>query len=206
MVRGEQGIIDAFAARHGLVQAADSTCGLISSSFGVAEVMVPPRSDLVGTEVYPGMVTESGDLVVLSHQRPGHPATPAAPASTRGTPCCSRAPGPRWTQHTADPDVMLVDSPMPSAARPFRSAPGALPALAVLGAHGPDADHIRPRPGAPQCWPPSPWWCCVSSPRAGAPFDGMADPDPRRGHDPAFAGHHSTGTAAMIAEACLGSR
>ena len=38
---------------------------------GAAEVVVPPRSPLVGTEVFPGMVTDSGELVVLAVRRRG---------------------------------------------------------------------------------------------------------------------------------------
>ena len=33
--------------------------------------MIPPRSELVGDTAFPGMVTESGDLVVLAVQRQG---------------------------------------------------------------------------------------------------------------------------------------
>src|SRR5262249_16988732 len=39
---------------------------LMSSRSGVAEVVIPPRSELVGDRVFPGLVTESGDLVVLA--------------------------------------------------------------------------------------------------------------------------------------------
>jgi hypothetical protein len=34
----------------------------VQPSSGLAEVVIPPRSALVGREVFPGMVTESGDL------------------------------------------------------------------------------------------------------------------------------------------------
>jgi di/tricarboxylate transporter len=50
---------------------------LFTRRAGVAEVVVPPRSPLIGQVVFPGMVTESGDLVVLSVRRAGEePATP----------------------------------------------------------------------------------------------------------------------------------
>jgi di/tricarboxylate transporter len=45
--------------------------GLLDRRLGVAEVVVPPRSGIVGDVVFPGMVTESGDLVVLAVQRQG---------------------------------------------------------------------------------------------------------------------------------------
>jgi di/tricarboxylate transporter len=44
---------------------------LLTRTSGVAEIVVPPRSELNGERVFPGMVTESGDLVVLGVQRKG---------------------------------------------------------------------------------------------------------------------------------------
>ena len=43
---------------------------------GVAEVVIPPRSELIGSIVFPGMVTDSGDLVVLAVQRAGETLGP----------------------------------------------------------------------------------------------------------------------------------
>lgn len=42
---------------------------LMSALRGVTEVVVPPRSPLIGTHVFPGMLTPSGDLVVLAARR-----------------------------------------------------------------------------------------------------------------------------------------
>jgi di/tricarboxylate transporter len=44
---------------------------LLTRTSGVAEVIVPPRSELAGERVFAGMVTDSGDLVVLGVQRRG---------------------------------------------------------------------------------------------------------------------------------------
>jgi di/tricarboxylate transporter len=44
---------------------------LLTRTSGAAEVVIPPRSDLVGERVFAGMVTDSGDLVVLGVQRQG---------------------------------------------------------------------------------------------------------------------------------------
>jgi di/tricarboxylate transporter len=44
---------------------------LFNRRSGLAEVVVPPRSPLIGERFFPGMVTESGDLVVLGIQRQG---------------------------------------------------------------------------------------------------------------------------------------
>lgn len=43
----------------------------IDQLHGVAEVMLPPRSDLIDLEVFPGMATPSGDLIILSILRNG---------------------------------------------------------------------------------------------------------------------------------------
>jgi di/tricarboxylate transporter len=48
---------------------------LLTRTSGVAEVVVPPRSELAGERVFPGMVTDSGDLVVLGVQRRGEHLT-----------------------------------------------------------------------------------------------------------------------------------
>src|SRR6185436_14655189 len=42
---------------------------LLTRGAGLAEVVIPPRSPLVGDTVFPGMVTDSGDLVILAVQR-----------------------------------------------------------------------------------------------------------------------------------------
>lgn len=44
---------------------------LFTRDTGVAEVVVPPRSALIGANVFPGMVTDSGTLVVVAVQRRG---------------------------------------------------------------------------------------------------------------------------------------
>jgi di/tricarboxylate transporter len=47
----------------------DDADDLLTRTSGVAEVVIPPRSALVGRVVFPGMVSRSGDLVVLAVQR-----------------------------------------------------------------------------------------------------------------------------------------
>ncbi len=55
---------------------------LFNRDSGLAEALIPPRSPLIGQRFFPGMVTESGDLIVLAIQRQGedvaHDATLAA--------------------------------------------------------------------------------------------------------------------------------
>ncbi len=49
----------------------DATDILFNRTSGLAEVVIPPRSAMVGQKVFPGMVTESGDLIILAVQRRG---------------------------------------------------------------------------------------------------------------------------------------
>jgi len=44
---------------------------LLTPRAGLAEVVVPPRSELIGESVFPGMVSDSGDLIVRAVHRKG---------------------------------------------------------------------------------------------------------------------------------------
>ncbi|MGH3040641.1 MAG: SLC13 family permease, partial [Gaiellaceae bacterium] len=77
---------------------------LLTRRSGVAEVIIPPRSELVGQVVYPGMVTESGDLVVLAVQRKEEELAVGDVLLLRGA----------WgalDYHLDGPDVLVVDAP-----------------------------------------------------------------------------------------------
>ncbi len=78
ILRGDSAAADAFAAAQGLherdsevLAAGGIALTLFNRRSGLAEVVVPPRSKLIGERVFPGMVTDSGDLVVLGIQRQG---------------------------------------------------------------------------------------------------------------------------------------
>jgi di/tricarboxylate transporter len=76
IVRGEPEAVGAFATRGSLVFddgpfSVDDDDLLITRDLGIAEVVIPPRSTAVGERVFPGMVTDSGDLVILAIQRKG---------------------------------------------------------------------------------------------------------------------------------------
>ena len=55
-------------ARHYRVDGEDAE-RMFGQRYGVAEVIVPPRSAAIGQRAYPGMVTESGQLVVVAVMR-----------------------------------------------------------------------------------------------------------------------------------------
>ena len=50
--------------------------GLFTTASGLAEVIIPPRSTLIGERLFPGMVTPSGNLVVLAIHRQHHDLPP----------------------------------------------------------------------------------------------------------------------------------
>ena len=78
ILRGDHAAATALAAKLGLHERDSSVLAaggialtLFNRQSGLAEAVVPPRSRLIGERFFPGMVTESGDLVVLGIQRQG---------------------------------------------------------------------------------------------------------------------------------------
>jgi di/tricarboxylate transporter len=105
---------------------------LITRSSGIAEVLVSPRSDLVGATVYPGMVTDSGDFIVLAVQRRGE-ALDEATALAAGDALLLRGTwGALEAGLEADPDVLVVDAPELVRRQGVPLGAGAKRALAVL--------------------------------------------------------------------------
>jgi di/tricarboxylate transporter len=87
------------------------TDALIDATYGVAEVVVAPRSTMVGETVFPGMVTDSGDLVVLAVQRAGEPIDAQTIVLESGDILLVQG---RWDAldlNLADPGVLVVDQP-----------------------------------------------------------------------------------------------
>ena len=109
---------------------------------GVAEVVVPPRSELIGSTAFPGMTTESGDLVIVAIQRGGEDVGPAGSVLAAGDALVVRG---RWSaldEHLAGPEVLVVDAPelvrrqtVPLGLR-AREAIGVLVGMVVLLATG----------------------------------------------------------------------
>ncbi|WP_020523548.1 SLC13 family permease [Catelliglobosispora koreensis] len=145
IVRGPQSTVERFAAEHDLTFLPEPASShvegaLITPDLGVAEVVVSPRSSLIGSQVFPGMVTESGDLVVLAVERGnGQKPTTLAAGDTlllQGT----------WKaldrNIDADPGVLAVDQPgtIRAQAAPLgnagKRAIGVLVAMIVLLATG----------------------------------------------------------------------
>lgn len=138
LVRGTSEGIAALKAAHHLAgpPAGDAANGhgLVDRDFGVAEVVITPRSPYVGHTAYPGMVTESGELVVLAVQRQGEDLGPVDIVLHSGDSMLLYGSWPALDEHTHDPNVMLVDAPDAVRRQAAPLGPRAIPALVILGA------------------------------------------------------------------------
>ena len=81
LLRGSAEAAAAFAARKHLAfrqeaAATDLEETLFNRNSGLAEMIIPPRSRMIGTSVFPGMITESGDLIIIAVQRGGVESPP----------------------------------------------------------------------------------------------------------------------------------
>ena len=98
---------------------------------GVAEVIIPPRSGLIGVTPFPGMVTDSGDLVVLAVQRKGVDlATETVLAA--GDTLLLQGTWNALSEQLEDPDVLVVDAPHEVRRQALPLGPGAKRASVVL--------------------------------------------------------------------------
>ncbi len=73
-VRGTTQEVDDLVAGHGLVRRPYALGGkeaLMDRRIGVVELVIPPRSPIIGEHVFPGETTASGDFVVMAVQRQG---------------------------------------------------------------------------------------------------------------------------------------
>jgi di/tricarboxylate transporter len=73
-VRGTTQQIEDLINEHGLVKRPSVLGGkemLMDRRIGVVELVIPPRSPIIGEHIFPGETTSSGDFVVLGLQRQG---------------------------------------------------------------------------------------------------------------------------------------
>ena len=113
VVTGPPHAVTQFALDHRLavgMTGSTDTRDLLTREAGVAEVVVPPRSRLVGESVYPGMRRQN-DLVILAVQRLGGDRGDGPMELAEGDAILVHG---RWSaldQLNRDRDVLLVDSP-----------------------------------------------------------------------------------------------
>ena len=89
----------------------DDELTLISRASGVAEVVIPPRSALIGETVFPGMVTDSGDLVIVAIQRKGEKQGPGDLVLAVGDVLLLQGSWSALDEKVAGPDLLVVDKP-----------------------------------------------------------------------------------------------
>jgi len=112
---------------------------LFNRRSGLAEVVIPPRSGLIGQSVFPGMITESGDLIVLAVQRAGaeidageHPGGAGKITLKAGDTMLLQGTWKALDVHLDDPDVLVVSSPELVRRQAVPMGPGAWQAIAIL--------------------------------------------------------------------------
>lgn len=109
--------------------------GLVTREYGVAEVIISPRSDYIDDTVFPGMITDSNELVVLAVQRPGVDLGTGAVKLQTGDAMLLEGKWNALDQHLANPNVIVVDSPDAIRRQTValgKSAPAALLVLAAM--------------------------------------------------------------------------
>ena len=111
----------------------DDPSTLVSRRSGLAEVVIPPRSGLIGQTVFPGMVTESGDLVVKAVQRKGEDVPEETKLAVGDTLLLQGTWG-ALEYHLDDPEVLVVDRPELVRRQAVPLGTGAKRVLVVLGA------------------------------------------------------------------------
>ncbi len=116
IIRADEAVAVSFAEDHGMQflrdPITDHVAGaLLTPDMGVAEVVVSPRSELVGDFVFPGMITQSGDLVILAVQRKGHDQGPAGSTLAAGDTLLVQGSWEALARNVDnDPGVLTVDS------------------------------------------------------------------------------------------------
>jgi di/tricarboxylate transporter len=122
LVKGDAEAAAAFAAEKHLAFRQDEDGSgvedtLFNRNSGLAEVMIPPRSPMIGQEVFQGMVTPSGDLIIIAIQRQGGDVHHGGElgqgrvALEAGDTLLLQGTWKALDIHLNDPDVLVVNSP-----------------------------------------------------------------------------------------------
>lgn len=116
IVRGDAEAVGRFAAdQHLAPQGSVEDEGLADSLFnrqsGLAEVVIPPRSKLIGLSAHIGMAARDGELIVLGIQRAGQDIGKAPVQLAVGDHLLLQGTWRALDKHLADPQVLVVDSP-----------------------------------------------------------------------------------------------
>lgn len=99
---------------------------------GATEIVIPPRSPFIGDEVYPGMRTESGELIIAAVQRGGVQVDSASLRA--GDVVVLRGAWDALERKAANAGVLPVDAPERVRRQSVQLGPRSYLAVAVLGA------------------------------------------------------------------------
>jgi di/tricarboxylate transporter len=111
----------------------DPDGGLLDRTTGLAEIVIPPRSPLVGDVAFPGMVTDSGDLVVVAVQRREEELSGETVLAVGDT-LLLRGTWGALEQRLNDPAILVVDAPETVRRQAVPLGPGSTRALVILTA------------------------------------------------------------------------
>jgi di/tricarboxylate transporter len=135
-MRGPSQSINQFALDNGLNRRPCALSGeteLMNRQVGVVEVVIPPRSQIVGEHVFPGMTTSSGDFVVLAVQRQGEDLGLEPSRLAVGDTMLLQG---TWDALDREldtaVDVMVVDAPATVRRQAVPMGPGARRALVIM--------------------------------------------------------------------------
>jgi di/tricarboxylate transporter len=99
---------------------------------GIAEVVVPPRSAIVGETVFPGMITASGDFVVLAVQRNGENQDRGSTVLAPGDALLVQGAWDALDAAAESDDLLIVDSPALIRRQAVPMGPRARRSIAIL--------------------------------------------------------------------------
>jgi di/tricarboxylate transporter len=138
VVRGETAAIGELAQELGLmivdeVPSEPTANTLFNRKSALAEVVIKPRSPLVGERFFPGMVTPSGDLIVLAIQRQGKDLITGEPLAAGDT-LLLQGTWEAMETRLEPAEVLVVDSPELVRRQALPMGPGAQTTLVILAA------------------------------------------------------------------------
>lgn len=133
-VRGTSQLIDDLVSEHGLLRRPTKLGGpdpLLNRQTGVVELMIPPRSPIVGEHVFPGETTASGDFVVLAVLRDGQQLNDEDARLQVGDTVLLQG---TWTdlERFNPSDALVIDAPAMVRRQALPLGPGSRRALAVV--------------------------------------------------------------------------
>lgn len=136
LVRGDAEAVGRLAADQHLGLRDDAAAGsvadvLMGRESGLAEVVIPQRSAMIGQTAFPGMATDDGGLIVLAVQR-GDESLSAPVALRAGDHLLLQGTWNALDGYLADPQVLVVDAPETVRMQAVPLGPGARAALAIL--------------------------------------------------------------------------